>query len=150
MKATKQFKMEVAHRLTSSYSVRCRSIHGHSYLMEVTLEDTELNCDGMVMDFGELKDHLNKFMDKFDHTLVMSWEDPALEQMLEMVKKFNWRFMVVDYNPTAENMASHVFNYCKELGLPVSEVRVQETKTGWATTDKVDPFIKGIVDGYNI
>ena len=61
MRITKQFKMEVAHRLTSSYSTRCQSPHGHSYLMEVTLESEHLNEDGMVMDFGEVKDKMNHF-----------------------------------------------------------------------------------------
>lgn len=52
MKITKQFKFELAHRLVDSYSKKCQSIHGHSYLAEVVLEGYELDTTGMLMDFG--------------------------------------------------------------------------------------------------
>ncbi len=150
MQATKRFKAEVAHRLTSSYSTRCQSIHGHSYLFELTLEGKDLNCDGMVMDFGEMKEKFNSFLDKFDHCLVMYDKDPMLNIMEDLAQNYSQRFMVVDYNPTAENMAYHIFNVAKDHELPVTKVRVQETLTGWATTTKGLETIKGVLREYNL
>ena len=142
--------MEVAHRLVSSYSKRCQSIHGHSYLMEVTLESEYLNDDSMVMDFGELKDKMNHFFDAFDHSLVVFKDDPILPNLLAIEALIHNRMIVVDYNPTAEGMAYHAFRACVENGLPVKEVRVQETKTGWAVADRPKPFYGENVTYYNI
>ena len=58
--------------------------------------------------------------------------------------------MVVDYNPTAENMAYHAFRAMIENNLPVSEVRVQETLTGWAIASRLKPFVGEDVTYYNI
>ena len=151
MKATKRYKAEVAHRLVSSYSTRCQSIHGHSYLFEVTLEDENLNCDGMVMDFGEMKDKVDKpFLDKWDHALILYEKDPMLPVMRELAIDHKQRFLVTDYNPTAENMAYHIFRFCVEQQLPVTEVRVQETLTGWATVNRVDDSVMGFKEMYNV
>lgn len=150
MKVTKRFKMEVAHRLTSSYSERCQSPHGHSYLIDVTLESEHLNEDGMVMDFGELKDKMNHFFDAFDHSYVISKDDKTLPNFLAIEALIHNRMMVVDYNPTAENMAYHAFRAMIENDLPVFEVKVQETLTGWAVAKRLKPFVGEDVTYYNI
>ena len=150
MKITKQFKMEVAHRLVSSYSKRCQSVHGHSYLMEVTLESEQLNGDGMVMDFGEVKDKMNHFFDAFDHSYIIYKNDITLPLFKQIEGLIHNRMMVVDYNPTAENMAYHIFRAMVENNLPVSSVRVQETLTGWAIAERLKPFVGEDVTYYNI
>lgn len=150
MRVTKQFKMETAHRLATSYSTRCQSLHGHSYLMEVVLESEHLNEDSMVMDFGELKDKLNHFFDSFDHSFVVYKEDVILPNLLAIESLIHNRMIVVDYNPTAEGMAYHAFRACVENGLPVTEVRVQETLTGWAVATRPKPFYGEDVTYYNI
>ena len=155
MKATKQFKAEIAHRLVSSYSKKCQSIHGHSYLFEVTLEDEYLNGDGMVMDFGELKDKIAFMFDEWDHSLMLASFDPILEDMVKTSKEHNLRLIVVNFNPTAEYMAAFLYQWIKDtLDLPVKEVRVQETKTGWAVEDGETSLITRedlyIMDKYNV
>lgn len=150
MKITKQFKMEVAHRLVSSYSKRCQSVHGHSYLMEVTLESEQLNGDGMVMDFGEVKDKMNHFFDAFDHSYIIYKNDITLPLFKQIEGLIHNRMMVVDYNPTAENMAYHIFRAMVENNLPISSVRVQETLTGWAIAERLKPFVGEDVTYYNI
>jgi len=150
MKVTKQFKAEIAHRLTSSYSKRCQSIHGHSYLFEVTLESESLNKDGMVLDFGELKDVVNHFFDSFDHSFVFYTNDPLAGHYKLMQDTVPMRMIEVDYNPTAENMAYHAFRACIENDLPVVEVRVQETLTGWAVANRPKTFVGEDVTYYNI
>lgn len=150
MTATKQFKAEVAHRLVTSYSKRCNSIHGHSYLFEVTLESEYLNEDGMVMDFGELKAIMNHFFDAFDHAMVVYEKDPILNNLKAIEQLIHNRMIVVDYNPTAEGMAYHAFRACVENGIPIKEVRVQETLTGWAVANRPKPFFGETVTYYNI
>ena len=150
MKAVKQFKFELAHRLVSSYSKKCQSIHGHSYLAEVTLEDEHLNEDGMVLDFGEVKDKFSHLIDAWDHSYMFYSKDILSDHYKAMLKVVPMRMVEVDYNPTAENMAYHIFRACVDNNLPVKEVRVQETKTGWAIASRLKPFVGENVTYYNI
>ena len=147
---TKQFKAEIAHRLTSAYSTKCQSVHGHSYIFEVTLEDEYLNDDGMVMDFGEVKQKLKHFFDALDHSFVFHGDDKLANYYKLMLDVVPMRMIEVDYNPTAENMAYHAFKACVENELPVKEVRVQETLTGWAIANRPKPFVGDTVTYYNI
>ncbi len=128
----KRFKFEMAHRLVSSYSTRCQSIHGHSYTVDVTLRDEELNEDEMVVDFGKVKDEMNEFMDQFDHTMVLASHDPIKDEMIAMMKSMYMRYMVVNYNPTAERMAEHIYQEFVGRGYKMDSVRVDETLTGYA------------------
>lgn len=150
MKATKQFKAEIAHRLVSSYSKLCQSIHGHSYIFEVTLSEEHLNEDGMVMDFGEVKNKLQHLFDAWDHSFMFYKHDDLADHYRAMLKVKPMRMVELDYNPTAENMAYHVFRAAVENNLPVSEVGVQETKTGWATASRPKPYVGEDVTYYNI
>jgi len=149
MLATKQFKFELAHRLVTSYSKKCHSIHGHSYLAEVVLETEHLNDDGMVMDFGEVKDKLNHLFEAWDHSYMFHSKDPLSHHYKAMLQVEPLRMIEVDYNPTAENMAHHIFRACVETGLPIKEVRVQETKTGWATASRPKMFVGENITYYN-
>lgn len=150
MEITKQFKFELAHRLTTSYSKKCQSIHGHSYLVEITLESNYLNKDGMVMDFGELKSKINYLMDFWDHSFMFYSEDKLANLYRSMLDVLPLRMIEVDYNPTAENMALHLFRECTKSDLPVKKVMVQETKTGWAYADRLKPFVGETIKYYNM
>ncbi len=133
MKIKKIFKAEVAHRLTSSYSKRCQSYHGHSYTFELELSSSTFNKDAMLLDFGELKKVMFNFMDAFDHSMILNSEDPFTPAMVAIMEQGNMRYMVVPYNPTAEKMAEHIFQVAIHEGLPISAVKVNETLTGQAT-----------------
>jgi len=138
MKIKKIFKAEIAHRLVTSYSKRCQSFHGHSYLFEVILESDKLNKDAMLMDFGEVKKEAGAFLDAFDHTMVLSQDDPFHDRMVAIMHEGNMRWMSVPYNPTAEMMAVHIYQQLHEFDLPVKMVVVQETLTGRAYFDGGD------------
>lgn len=141
MLATKQFKFELSHRLVSSYSKKCQSIHGHSYIAEVVIEAEHLNADGMVMDFAELKHKVSPIIDAWDHSFMFYSKDPLASNYKAMLEIVPMRFIEVDYNPTAEQMAYHLYRHCVEQSLPVREIRVQETLTGWATANRPKPFV---------
>jgi len=137
MTIRKLFKVEMAHRLVDSYSKKCQSIHGHSYLIEIVLagEPTEEHAQ-MVMDFGELKDKFKDFIDAFDHSMVVYAQDPMYPKLKEIMDELNMRYIVVPYNPTAEMMSAHILQQAMKIGLPVHKVRVHETTTGWAESKR--------------
>lgn len=125
----KLFKAEVAHRVLKAYTTRCQGLHGHSYLFEVFLRGQTQDDAQMLMDFKLLKDKLNDFLDAFDHSLLV-WDQD--QELLELKEKLNSRWIVLPYNPTAEQMARHIFQQAQGMGLPIHQVIVHETKTGYA------------------
>lgn len=133
MEIRKTFKAEIAHRLINSYSVGCQSIHGHSYVFELILRSNDLDETGMLIDFGKVKDtKFREIIDAWDHSMIISAFDPMLPELRPLLEKFDCRHHVVDFNPTAEEMAIYLFRVARQLGLPVYAVRVHETLTGYA------------------
>ncbi|MFP4487646.1 MAG: 6-pyruvoyl trahydropterin synthase family protein [Campylobacterales bacterium] len=125
----KLFKAECAHRVLGAYTQKCRGIHGHSYRFEVFLKGESLDCTEMVMDFKLLKEKLYSFMDAFDHSLIVYDKD---EYLVSIAQNLNERYMIVPYNPTAEQFAVHIYMQAKALGLDIAKVIVHETDTGCA------------------
>jgi 6-pyruvoyltetrahydropterin/6-carboxytetrahydropterin synthase len=121
----KRFTFEAGHWLAGlPDGHKCGRQHGHSYSVEVILAAAELSAPGFVVDFadlGPLKTHLDRV---FDHRLLND---------------------VVAVEPTSENLARAVFDWCAvNFHLPaaaaVEAVRVSETPTTWAEyRPDVDP-----------
>lgn len=114
IKITKQFKFEAAHFLPN-YEGACNNLHGHSYLLEISLEGypKENGSEmGMVMDFGRLKKIVNEeIIEKMDHHLLN--DIPGLE------------------NPTAEKMVVWVWNILFEKLPDIVSVKLWETETSY-------------------
>lgn len=135
-KVRKLFKFEAAHVLESSYSLDCQNIHGHSYEVEVILKSKKLNKDGMVCDFGELKDVISSIFVDYDHSIIIP--ESLAEKVNDSILAKD--AIIVDWNPTAENMAKYFYGMIKEEMLvygiedvKLHKVIVHETKTGWAS-----------------
>ncbi len=129
----KTFKTETAHIVRKASSTRCRyNVHGHSYKWVVHIKSHHLNEAGMVMDFKDMS-LVKTFIDQFDHSMVLwSKEDPKITKFF--LKNFK-RVIIMEQNPTAENMARLVFQFCEETlpaGVMVHKVEVWETETGCA------------------
>ena len=104
---TKKFKFETSHRLTLTYDSPCQNFHGHSYKGEVTILAPELNEDGMIIDFTELKD-FQVWLDKyFDHATVFSSDDElASEEARKGTCYENQKVFIMPngFKSTAEHM----------------------------------------------
>ena len=126
---TKKIEFCYGHRLLD-YEGGCRRLHGHNGVLEIVIEKKELDPLGMVADFTAIKDSVRRWVDEnLDHKMILSKKDP----LLPALKEHGEPFAVLDSNPTAENIARHVFEHCKSSGLPVAEVRLWETPTSAAT-----------------
>lgn len=112
------------HRLLN-YSGKCRHLHGHNGLAVIVLEGPDLDDRGMLVDFGEIKQHIKHWIDEnLDHTMLLHRDDP----LVPMLREQGERFFLMDRNPTAENIARLIFDRAKGAGLPVVEVTVWETE----------------------
>lgn len=135
----KQIKWHMAHRILNHKS-KCRSNHGHTYLLSVyilgsVIEQQGISDEGMIMDFGDVKEILTrKIYDVLDHG-SMFWEHdplvPALEADIET------KLVKVPFVPTAENIAKWCFEQVYDEILiegqrQLESVRLYETPNSWA------------------
>lgn len=157
---TKTITTETAHRLID-YVGKCASIHGHSYLWEVTaqLEDGGVGANGIAIDFGDLKEAMRaKIYDEFDHALVLADADPLMKQVRAQDAPTGLRYaasggkqkiFAFPGNPTAEHFASWAADklqtYCDwkhpdAVGsfaqIVITRVRVWETANSYAEWNK--------------
>jgi 6-pyruvoyltetrahydropterin/6-carboxytetrahydropterin synthase len=138
IRITKQFRFESAHALWG-YDGACRNIHGHSYILYVTLIGKPITDPnhpklGMVMDFSVLKEIVNEMItEPFDHALMIRKGTP--HQQLALSSDLIGKVMELDYQPTCENM---VTDFAAKISsrLPkevkLFSIRLHETATAYA------------------
>ena len=138
IRITKEFKFETSHIL-KDYDGLCRNIHGHSYKLLVSVSGSPINNpedpkNGMVMDFGDLKEIVYKdIVDKYDHTLVVNDDSP--EEIKEAMQKSTGRVIFTPYQPTCENMVAefaHIIGVQLPQHIKLCCVRLYETPTSYA------------------
>ena len=116
------------HRLMD-YEGKCRHPHGHNGKIEITMEGDTLDKRGMVMDFEEIKQSVQKWVDsELDHKMLLNKKDPLVKILADLGEPV----VVMDVNPTAETISRHIFDYAKSKGLPVVKVRLWETVNSYA------------------
>ena len=49
---------------------RCEALHGHNWKVEVSVASNRLNREGIVLDFGVLKQKVEKILKTLDHTYL--------------------------------------------------------------------------------
>jgi len=92
---------------------KCRHIHGHSYIVEITIGSNALDAD-MVMDFYHLKSAVKELIDyKLDHSFIIDKNDPLYPDIKNLAGKFGLKLFEVDFVPTAERLAEFIFKYLK-------------------------------------
>ena len=138
VRVTKRFHFEMAHALFQ-YDGLCKNIHGHSYNLHVTVigeirKEPGNPKDGMVLDFGELKKVVkSKVVNRFDHALMVNSLFP--DSQIEMLKKTTNRILVVDFQPTSENIVAYIAKILQQhLNSDVSlfSIRLYETITSYS------------------
>jgi len=126
---TKEIHFCYGHRLLN-YSGKCRFFHGHNGKIEVQLSSEKLDDKGMVRDFSEIKQVLQTWVDDaLDHRMILNAKDP----LQKMLKDAGEPIVLIDANPTAENIAKLIYDTAKSKGLPVSSVTLWETPNSFAT-----------------
>ncbi|WP_436660890.1 6-pyruvoyl trahydropterin synthase family protein [Acinetobacter sp. P1(2025)] len=144
----KLFKFENAHIVRNCTSDRCkRSIHGHSYKVELLLKASKLDHGQMVYDFGLLKGVIKELFDSFDHAICFWQKDDAA--YIDACKTFSARWISLPVSPSAEQF-SRIFFYLAQQVLrstttqngegdvQVYSVIVHETDTGYAQSFQED------------
>lgn len=126
------FEICVEHTFAAGHALRnyrgkCENVHGHNYRVQVGIEGRELDENGLLFDFAELKKRLRAASEYLDH------------QFLNNLKPFD------QINPTAENIARFLCEEVqKDLGNTlVAYVKVWETDTSFAVY-RPQPDVSGV------
>ncbi|PKP15376.1 MAG: 6-carboxytetrahydropterin synthase QueD [Bacteroidetes bacterium HGW-Bacteroidetes-23] len=139
IRITKQFSFETGHALYG-YDGKCKNVHGHSYKLSVTvigipIADNSNVKFGMVIDFGDLKKIVKEeIVDLFDHATVFNQNTPHIE-LADELKKRGHHVILVDYQPTSENMVVDFSEKIKNRlpnSIELHSLRLQETETSFA------------------
>ncbi len=108
---------------------KCKNLHGHSVKAAITLEKQQLDEQGMVCDFADLKDSVENFIDQnLDHNFLLHKDDP----IIPLLEQQNERFMAIDEHPTAEVLSKMIYQHLKNQGLDVQQVVLWETASAHA------------------
>jgi 6-pyruvoyltetrahydropterin/6-carboxytetrahydropterin synthase len=128
-RVTREISFCYGHRLLN-YDGKCRYLHGHNGKAVLTLEAPELDSLGMVVDFSRIKRVVATWIDEtLDHRMLLHQEDPILPFLRQQQEPV----YVMEVNPTAENIARLIHDFAAGQGFPVTEVRLWETDTCYAT-----------------
>ena len=146
----KLYNFEKAHIVRNCSSDRCRrSIHGHSYKVEVILEAHALDQGQMVYDFGLMKGHIRTLIDSFDHAVCFWDRDQA--DYIQACQTFSARWISLPISPSAEQFSRLFFVLADavlrqtdmangEQDVVLHSVIVHETATGYAQCFREDAY----------
>ena len=110
---SKEFAFSAAHSLAGvPVGHPCARLHGHNYVVRVELSTPFVDRVGFVRDYRELAPVKAYIDDQLDHRNL----NDALDGL----------------NPTAENLARHLFDLFKPAIPELSAVAVSETPKTWA------------------
>jgi 6-pyruvoyltetrahydropterin/6-carboxytetrahydropterin synthase len=148
---SRRFEFDAAHRVLN-HEGKCRHLHGHRYVAEVTVEADGLDPIGRVIDYSILKTEIGGWIDKnWDHNTLLHPGDPlvrlyrtAVESsalpnrdkseftlLLENAFLGKQPYTLPTGNPTAENIAAHLFHVAWDIlrpfSLKIRRVTVWET-----------------------
>mmetsp|Transcript_28537 Transcript_28537/g.13191 ORF Transcript_28537/g.13191 Transcript_28537/m.13191 type:complete len:110 (+) Transcript_28537:1242-1571(+) len=96
---------------------KCENLHGHNWKIEVCVISKKLNKQSIVMDFGEIKKHVRKLMEKLDHKFLNELE-----------------FFDEKSPPTSENVAVYIATELQKLLKYIPDVMISKV-TAWESDD---------------
>ncbi len=135
---------DTGHRVPNHKS-KCKHMHGHRYRFEAEIEgdvvtQKGVSEEGMLMDFSDISEILTIHIhDVVDHAFVVYQGDELALKALELMGDGH-RTVIVDFIPTAENLAKWAFEKIEPListaygnRLKLVAMHVRETPKSIAT-----------------
>ena len=113
-------EFDSAHFLEGT-GTKCDDLHGHRWVVWITLQSENLSPKGWVINFTVVKGWLKEILEKFDHSVLNYYLDqPTAENLCYVIYRYI-HIKLVEYNVAMEMRA------CLTCGVPF-EVDVREKK----------------------
>ena len=113
--------MAAAHQLRNFHG-KCENLHGHNWKIEVYVTGKDLEENGILVDFRQIKQATQEVINELDH------------RFLNDLQYFK------EVNPSSENIARHIFDSVGKLlnndRVRVSRVTAWESDSACATYKK--------------
>ncbi len=124
---TREFTIDAGHRVFN-HEGKCRSIHGHRYVFEVTCTAPALDALGRVIDFSVIKELVGEWLEiNWDHAMIL-WElDPIISAWGPNGALHGHKVYSIPANPTIENLCRYLVDVVNHL-LKNTEIRVVSIK----------------------
>lgn len=117
------YLIEKTHEFSSAHRLdglpeghKCGSMHGHNYVVKVSISTPDLDHNGFVLDFSDLSPLFKLIDELLDHKVIND---------------------IVDFNPTSENLCKWLYDLTRDnLVVPANcsiRVSLSETQRTWAT-----------------
>ncbi|CAE6484600.1 MULTISPECIES: 6-carboxytetrahydropterin synthase QueD [Nitrosomonas] len=150
MLITRRLEFDAGHRI-STHNSQCRHLHGHRYVIEISLSGNIISDEGvpeqgMVLDFSAIKRIAKEvIVDKWDHAFLVYAGDKPVVDFLQSIE--GHKTVIFDSQPTAENLAVKAFQLLDRAfeaaygnRLRLEQVRLYETPNCWADAkrEKID------------
>ena len=130
---TRRLTLDAGHRVPGHLG-KCRNLHGHTYVIEVEVIGV-IPEDGMVLDFGVVKEIMVEQIGPWDHAFLCYRDDRMVLDALAVDP--TWRRVLLPWPPTAENLARFAADALRAplraAGVTLSSVTVHETPNCRAT-----------------
>ena len=130
IQAERYHDFSTGHRVYQHES-KCAHLHGHNYRIHFTVEAPALDTIGRVMDFSVIKDKLCMWVElNWDHKFLVWREDPWSVTLSKLDPQGT---VIVDFNPTAENMGDYLINtigpqVLEGTGVTLVKLKIEETR----------------------
>lgn len=137
--ATRIHDISCGHTVTNHES-QCAHLHGHNYRFHLTCVGPKLDDVGRVIDFGEIKLRLCSWLDRnWDHRFLI-WRNDLRAMKL---KEIDSQVVLVNFNPTAENIAQYFLEdiapgLLLETKVRLVSCKIEETLKCSATVEEED------------
>lgn len=130
MELTTSYSFDAAHRIPG-HPGKCAYLHGHTYHLEVTIGAKRLDPLGMVMDFDDLRDIVQKaVLDSWDHATLLAPDDPLGPAISAVQSEAPDRVVILRGMPTVEVMTRDAWNAIARVlppGIDLERVAIRET-----------------------
>ncbi|GIW22381.1 MAG: 6-carboxy-5,6,7,8-tetrahydropterin synthase [Candidatus Sericytochromatia bacterium] len=90
-----------AAHILKGHKGKCSNLHGHNYKVEVCISGNKLNEIGILLDFADIKESVNKVIEKLDHKYLNEIDyKPFIEgkTSAEYIAKYIYDNLSKDFN----------------------------------------------------
>lgn len=140
MELTKEFRFEASHVLPK-HPGKCSRLHGHSWVLRVSVEGQVNKDTGFVMDYADISSKVKQLVDSLDHRHLGTWGH-ILTDVGELEDRHthdDWMVegLPFDFYPTSENLLLWIG---AELNLDLrwSKLELLETCTSSAVLTRAE------------
>lgn len=131
MELTKTFRFEASHVLPK-HPGKCSRLHGHSWVLHVSVSGSINPQTGFVMDFADISTVVKPLIERLDHRHLGTW---FIKTGIALPNVANWDVpgLPFDFYPTSENLLTWIGLQLSASTLAWSKLSIEETCTSRAT-----------------